>query len=132
MSLTFPNTSTEKLPKFDWLRYLGYRVSLGLDDGSTLSGRLVSLSPCGNVILTHAERERPFQQRKKRSRDESVRRECYSSVLFVRGDSVVTLQYNSSLTNDSSVVDHLGAFEESKLRTIQIANTAPGVPFSRH
>lgn len=46
------SAKTVKVDKKSLLEYLGYRITVELDDRSTVTGRLVSLSPTGNLILT--------------------------------------------------------------------------------
>lgn len=117
----------ERVLKKDLLEFIGYRVTLSLDDGSRLVGRLASLSAAGNVILTDAERV--IRKKRVRSGDDSVRtqRVCYGSVLFVRGSSVVSVSVRKDLVSDPHVIDNCVSRgqEDVTLRVIQVANMSP-------
>lgn len=85
--------------------FLGYRVTVVLDDRSQLVGRLVSLSPCGNLILTDVERKILLKRRRGDDGVPKSRQENYSSVLFVRGSSITSVYLNKNLTTDCNLVD---------------------------
>lgn len=104
---------------------IGNRIKVTLDDDSILTGRLVSLSACGNLVLTDVERQRVLKRRRNRDGVHETSRECYAAVLFVRGGSVVSVGYDSGLTTDKSVVDHIGGREGHSSRMVQMANAAP-------
>ncbi|RNF11307.1 U6 snRNA-associated Sm-like protein LSm5p [Trypanosoma rangeli] len=105
------------------LAFLGYRVKVELDDGSTLIGRLVSLGPTSNLILTDVERVRPL----KRQRG-STKTECYNSVLFVRGSSVVSVHHTSGITTDRGVVDTLTDRQIETSKAIHMASQSLNTP----
>ncbi|ESS69158.1 U6 snRNA-associated Sm-like protein LSm5p [Trypanosoma cruzi] len=105
------------------INFLGYRLSVELDDGSTLIGRLVSLGPTSNLILTDVERVRPLKRRRGSSKTE-----CYNSVLFVRGSSVVSVHHTNNITTDRSVVDTLTDRQMETSKAIQMATQSLNVP----
>lgn len=105
--------------------YVGNRVKVTLDDDSVLTGRLVSLSASGSLVLTDVERQRVLKRRRSRDGVHETTRECYAAVLFVRGGCVVSVGYDSGITTDKSVVDHIGGREAKSSRMVQMANAAP-------
>lgn len=135
-----------KASKHNLVEYVGHRLTLDLDDSSSLTGRLVSTSPCGNVILTGVERTRVLKRRRSRSGangfdqaslvkdsgimgpSRQVTRECYDTVLFVRGSSIVGVRYNSGITSDKTVVEYIGGRESQMQNSVQVANLSPAVP----
>lgn len=128
-SAAAPGAMLFKIEKKDLLRYLGNRVRLELDDRSVLTGKLVSVSASGNIILTDPERERT----RKRQRGEDagapsrVSRECYASVIFVKDSSITAVLYTSGVTTDKNVVNRIGGREEQVSRSIEAANASPAV-----
>lgn len=121
-----PSTSIAKIEKRSLLSYVGNRVKLTLDDRSVLTGRLVSLGLTGNVILTDVERERLLKrQRNSKAGVFKTTRECYATVLFVRGSSITSIGYDSGITTDKGVVDCIGGTEEQSSRVVQLANMSP-------
>lgn len=104
--------------------YVGNRIRVTLDDASVLCGRLVSLSSCGNLVLTDVERQRMLKRRRNRDGAHETARECYAAVLFVRGSSVTAIGYDSGITTDKSVIDHIGGREANSSRMVQLANAA--------
>ncbi|KEG08169.1 U6 snRNA-associated Sm-like protein LSm5p [Trypanosoma grayi] len=112
-----------KSERRDLLSFLGYRVNVELDDGSTLIGRLVSLGPASNLILTDVERVRPLKRR-----PGSSKTECYDTVLFVRGGSVVSVHHTSGITTDRSVVDTVAGRQAETSKTIQLASQSLNTP----
>ncbi|KPA83416.1 putative Lsm5p [Leptomonas pyrrhocoris] len=112
--------------------HIGNRVNVTLDDDSILTGRLVSLSASGNLVLTDVERQRMLKRRRSRDGVHETARECYAAVLFVRGGSVVSIGYNSGITTDKSVVDHIGGREANSSRMVQMANAAPSTRTRNH
>jgi small nuclear ribonucleoprotein (snRNP)-like protein len=119
------SSSAVAVERRNLVTYLGNRINVTLDDDSILTGRLVSLSASGNLILTDVERQRVLKRRRSRDGVHATTRECYAAVLFVRGGCVVSIGYNSGLTTDKSVVDHIDGTEASSSRAVQIANAAP-------
>ncbi|KAG5472522.1 hypothetical protein LSCM1_03923 [Leishmania martiniquensis] len=111
--------------KRNLIMYVGNRVRVTLDDASVLSGRLVSLSSSGNLILTDVERQRLLKRRRNRCGVHETTRECYAEVLFVRGSSVVSVGYDSGITTDKSVIDQIGGRDAKSSRIVQLANAAP-------
>ncbi|KAG5498802.1 hypothetical protein JKF63_03091 [Porcisia hertigi] len=111
--------------KKNLLMYIGNRVRVTLDDASVLCGRLASLSSCGNLILTDVERQRLLKRRRSRDGVHETIRECYAEVIFVRGSSVVGVSYDSGITTDKSVIDHIGGREANSSRMVRLANVAP-------
>lgn len=124
-----------KIEKKDLLRYLGNRVRLELDDHSVLCGRLVSVSASGNVVITDAERERTRKRRRSASREQhstsAVSRECYASVVYLRGSCISAIFYTSGVTTDKGVISQItgGRREAHVSRTIELANASPAVRF---
>lgn len=121
------------LSKKNIVDLIGYRISVLLDDGSKLTGRLVSVSAYWNIVLTDVEREFTL----KRHRDEHtkvrrIRREQYLSVLFVRGSSIVSVSLTKGVTTEPNVVDAISGVDSSTpggdhsaLRVIKVANMNP-------
>lgn len=121
------------LQKKSLVDFIGYRISVLLDDGSKLTGRLVSVSAYWNIVLTDVEREFTL----KRHRDEHTkvrrtRREQYLTVLFVRGSSIVSVSLTRGITTDPNVVDAISGVDSivpggnnSTLRVIKVANMNP-------
>ncbi|KAH9579794.1 LSM domain [Trypanosoma melophagium] len=105
------------------LSFLGCRVNVELDDSSTLTGRLVSLGPTSNLILTDVERVTPLKRRRG-----GTRRVCYDTVLFVRGSSVVAVNHTSGVTTDRTVVDSVTGRQAETSRTIQVASQSLNIP----
>ncbi|KAG8341832.1 LSM domain [Trypanosoma vivax] len=103
--------------------FLGCRINVHLDDGSTLIGRLVSFSGSSNMILTDAERVRTVKRRPGRTKTE-----CYNSVLFVRGSCVVGVRYTSGITTSPLVVDTVAGRQGEVSRTIQAASHSLDMP----
>ncbi|KPI87037.1 putative Lsm5p [Leptomonas seymouri] len=112
--------------------YVGNRIKVTLDDDSILTGRLVSLSASGNLILTDVERQRVLKRRRNRDGVHETARECYAAVLFVRGGCVVSVSYDSGITTEKSVVDHIGGREANSSRIVQMANAAPSTRTRSH
>lgn len=112
--------------------YIGNRVRVTLDDDSVLTGRLVSLSISGNLVLTDVERQRLLKRRRSRDGAHETSRECYAAVLFVRGGCVVSVSYDSGITTDKSVIDHIGGREANSSRLVQMANAAPSTRPRHH
>lgn len=119
--------------KRDLVDMIGYRISVLLDDRSKLTGRLVSLSPYGNIVLTDVERE--FMLKRQRGEDKEtrrIRREQYLSVVFVRGSSIVSVSLTRGVTTEPTVVDtisrvsaNVSGVDHSTLRVIKVANMNP-------
>eukprot|EP00796_Vickermania_ingenoplastis_P006043 gene6043-4344_t len=118
--------SVSVIPKKNLIDALGFRVTLEMDDRSRIMGRLVSLSPSGNVILTDAERMILLRKRSADGTSKS-RREAYLSVLFVRGSSVVSVSLTKGITTDTHVVDTIGGGgrDDKTVRAVQMANLNP-------
>ncbi|AAZ11992.1 U6 snRNA-associated Sm-like protein LSm5p [Trypanosoma equiperdum] len=112
-----------KSERRSFLSFLGCRVSVDLDDGSTLVGRLVSFSPTSNLILTDAERRKPLKRRRG-----SIRNECYNCVLFVRGSSVLSVKHSSGVTTDATVIDSITGRQTVVSKTIQAASQSLDTP----
>ncbi|CAC9515483.1 Lsm5p [Leishmania donovani] len=125
MITTAASSAVVAVEKRNLVMYVGNRVKVTLDDASVLTGRLVSLSSCGNLILTDVERQRILKRRRNRDGVHETARECYAAVLFVRGSSVVSVGYDSGITTDKSVIDHVGGREANSSRMVQLANAAP-------
>ncbi|AYU81104.1 Lsm5p, putative [Leishmania donovani] len=125
MITTAASSAVVAVEKRNLVMYVGNRVKVTLDDASVLIGRLVSLSSCGNLILTDVERQRILKRRRNRDGVHETARECYAAVLFVRGSSVVSVGYDSGITTDKSVIDHVGGREANSSRMVQLANAAP-------
>lgn len=107
---------------------IGYRVALELDDRSKVTGRLLSVSKTGNVILSDAERRFLVKRRRSGDAGERIRNECYLSVLFVRGSSVVSAHVTKGITTDPHTVDSIGGIApqvNTSSRVIQEANMSP-------
>ncbi|CBZ28980.1 putative Lsm5p [Leishmania mexicana MHOM/GT/2001/U1103] len=125
MTTAAASSAAVAVEKRSLVMYVGSRVKVTLDDASVLTGRLVSLSSCGNLILTDVERQRILKRRRSRDGVHETTRECYADVLFVRGSSVVSVGYDSGITTDKSVIDHIGGREANSSRMVQLANAAP-------
>lgn len=125
MTTAAASSAAVAVEKRNLVMYVGNRVKVTLDDASVLTGRLVSLSSCGNLILTDVERQRILKRRRNRDGVHETTRECYAAVLFVRGSSVVSVGYDSGITTDKSVIDHVGGREANSSRMVQLANAAP-------
>nr|CCC91122.1 putative U6 snRNA-associated Sm-like protein LSm5p [Trypanosoma congolense IL3000] len=105
------------------LHFLGCRINVALDDGSSLTGRLVSFSSTSNLILTDAERVRKAKRRRGRTITE-----CYNSVLFVRGSSVISVSHTSGVTTDATVIDSVAGRQAAVSKTVQAANMSLDAP----
>ncbi|KAK7195465.1 Lsm5p [Novymonas esmeraldas] len=125
MAAAASSSAAVVVEKKNLVMYVGNRVHVTLDDASVLTGRLVSLSSSGNVILTDVERQRLLKRRRGRDGVHATSRECYAAVLFVRGSSIVSIGYDSGITTDKSVIDHIGGRDASSSRMVQLANAAP-------
>ncbi|CAG9578539.1 putative Lsm5p [Leishmania major strain Friedlin] len=125
MTTAAASSAAVAVEKRNLVMYVGNRVNVTLDDASVLTGRLVSLSSCGNLILTDVERQRILKRRRNRDGVHATTRECYAAVLFVRGSSVVSVGYDSGITTDKSVIDHVGGRQANSSRMVQLANAAP-------
>ncbi|SYZ68122.1 Lsm5p [Leishmania braziliensis MHOM/BR/75/M2904] len=125
MTTAASSSSAVVIEKKNLIMYVGNRVRVTLDDSSVLSGRLVSLSSCGNLILTDVERQRLLKRRRNRDGVHETSRECYAAVLFVRGSAVVSVGYDSGITTDKSVIDHIGGRDATSSRMVQLANATP-------
>ncbi|GET90911.1 Lsm5p, putative [Leishmania tarentolae] len=125
MTAAAASSAVVAVEKRNLVMYVGNRVKVTLDDASLLTGRLVSLSSCGNLILTDVERQRILKRRRNRDGLHETSRECYAAVLFVRGSSVVSVGYDRGITTDKSVIDHIGGRESSTSRMVQLANASP-------
>ncbi|CAD2217963.1 Lsm5p [Angomonas deanei] len=110
------------------LDFIGYRVTLELDDKSLLQGRLLSLSSAGNLILSECERQICLKRKRGDTGPAKWRREVYDSVLFIRGDSVVNVRYTKSITTDNTVVNRAGGKMATTSRKIDLSTITPSVP----
>ncbi|TPP45098.1 Tetratricopeptide repeat family protein [Leishmania donovani] len=118
MITTAASSAVVAVEKRNLVMYVGNRVKVTLDDASVLTGRLVSLSSCGNLILTDVERQRILKRR--RNRDGYMKQPVSATL-----PSVVSVGYDSGITTDKSVIDHVGGREANSSRMVQLANAAP-------
>ncbi|EPY29588.1 Lsm5p [Strigomonas culicis] len=113
--------------KKNLIDYLGCRITVDLDDGSRVTGRLLSLDGKNNMVFSDAERVRTTR---KRSRNcvGVEKRECYTAVLFIRGEAITAVSFNKNITTDKQVIDKVGGKTEVDSRRIDIAGISPAVP----
>lgn len=80
------------------LRWFHCRIEVSLDDKTSIVGKLVSLDVEGNIVLQDAERN-------KTTKKGGVVRES-TSLVFVRGSSIVRVAHIPGITTSATVVDH--------------------------
>lgn len=92
------STSGKKTGHVGMLAIVGCRVTVELDDGTSLTGKLLSYDRHQNVVLGDAERTR---------RTKKTNRLVHDSLglVYLRGNGVVSVSYKPSITSKRVVID---------------------------